>query len=130
MRNKKFMLNIPNMIRKEDAYLAEEWKVEEDDGVIRDDWPTCIPSDWFEEVKDGPIDPPDFSSVIKSAMFPIELTSKKTCYYFGFIDGEKNNEIRHLPQQTFEEWQNERKHGFAATAHEAWQASARNLGHE
>ena len=86
-----------------------------------------IPKDWLEEIEEGPvsardwvIDKYDLDGTCERDL----LTKNIDCNGFDCVEiyeaGAADNELRHRPHQIFEEWQNERKHGFAATAHEAW----------
>jgi len=81
--------------------------------------------EWLEEIEEEPISASDW---VKKSYRLSKQNFTQIDIEQAFESGEANNELRHTPQQIFEEWQNERKHGFAATAHEAWLASEKNRG--
>ncbi len=51
-------------------------------------------------------------------------------YNAGIKEGHRREQRLHEPKQTFEEYCNQRKHGFAITAPEAWKACEKNRGYD
>lgn len=47
MSDKKYRLIFPDMIHKNLAWLVAMYEKEEQDGTIRDNWPTSIPGTWL-----------------------------------------------------------------------------------
>jgi len=117
---KKYRLEIPAMIRKEDARICETLNnvettctIHEINGnAVRGLYIIClfrdIPKDWLEEIEEEkPITAEEALKRFRENAQDYTLISKKGHFIQGFLNGEaegiKQEKHRHEPTQTFED---------------------------
>jgi hypothetical protein len=97
-----------------------------------------VPKDWLEEIKDEPVSAEESLRTTTNEMAKENdvrfMSVGFSCGFLnGFKAGEANNELRHRPQQSFDEWWDEsyssKDESFKFNMSLAWQASAKNLNH-
>jgi hypothetical protein len=117
---KRYKWKRPESIKPQDAWVyeiirkdtftttGEDWQGRNDEGSA------CfsdIPKDWLEEIKDEPVSAEDWvKSTDECSPCLGENVDCKDCSFTfknmteAFKAGEANNELRHRPQRSFEEW--------------------------
>jgi len=140
--SKEYNLNIPEMIRKENSYIA--WLLSgltkiKDDWVTRDYMFKDIPKDWLEEIKDEPVSIKEIIDGIMPVLF-LKDDKDKPIYDRNQVLAiagriEANNELRHRPKQTIKEMYDELYTGTIRSQMDytmfvsGFEASERNRGY-
>ena len=116
---KRYKLKIPEMIRLLDLEIANDI-IDWNSGVLKSgklhtegliyNVPEDIPKDWLEETKEEPVNAEEYHhknvSTYKSGCISLtymNATVKKEIVK-AYKTGASDNELRHRPQQSFNEW--------------------------
>ena len=120
MKMKRYRLKIPDMIKRKNAIIAADFEAA--DEVIEFGGPAdnipgyeCVearggivaqvPKDWLEEIKDKPVSAEEWGIATYGNTAEIQLRNFNTLEMVGaFKAGEANNELRHRPKMSVEEY--------------------------
>lgn len=98
---KKYRLNIPDMIRREDGKWAEYFKEQNGEEFYSPN--PDIPKDWLEPIDDEPVSAEEWFEIDNEPYKSNNHHDWKKMSIYSFKAGEANNEKRHRPTHTVTE---------------------------